>query len=882
MRMLEKWRLSRQISLIIFCTVALIVTGIILINYFVTVGAVQDNSLRLRDHSEQMINTSFRIINAGLENYDNSFNGIMENGFSLAMEKYNETGGDLSQRDLQNLSQQLGMEIYLINESAVIVQSSNTQNPALDFNQIYPNVAQFLKKIRNTSQMYPDRITPDYYTGNLTKYAYMPTPDHKYIMELAYSKPEFGQQELRLDYRRVMTQIKEINPDIDHARLFRKNFRLVGDPKYNASDEERSIISSILTDRKSREFHYPENESVVKYLLVDMRNGIYGVDMSLVAEITYHNNRLEDKLNRILVNHLILALIIIICGMLLSVQLSRRITRPIEDLVEDVDRVACGNLDHTIRTGASIELRSLQESTIRLVSSIRTLVYDLKKEKEKLLQSEERYRKVVETQAELICRFKPDGSHLFVSDAYARFFGKSINEMLGSRFTPEMTQEERQIMANHLSSLNRQTPSATIEQKILSHDGTARWVQWNDTAIFNEDGVVIEYQSVGRDITDLKQLEENIRASDLLYRSTINAMVDGVHVIDRSYTILLINDAFHVWIDLPTVESLINQNLFDVFPFLDEKIRAEYIEVFETGRMLITEEILNQEKGIIHTETRKIPIWLDGRVEKIVTILRDTTDKHLAAIAQQNMNQMLEHEVKIRTQELEAIIHELDSFTYTISHDLRAPLRAIDGFSHILTLKTEHDKQSDTAHYLGKIHENIRFMDLLIDDLLTFSQMSRRQIELTSVNMQTITEEVVCELMSSYPLVRFEVTIDELPPAYGDLLMLRQVLTRLLSNAMKFSQKRHRPKIRVGYTISHDVPEYFVQDNGIGFDMQYADKIFDVFLRLHPAGEYEGTGVGLAIVNRIIIRHGGHIRVISEEGSGTTFFFTVGMVHGTK
>lgn len=880
--MIKKWRLSRQISLIIFCIVILIVTGIILIHYSVTSEAIQDNSMKLRDNSEQMINTSFRIINAGLENYDNSFNVIMEDGFSLAMEKYNKTGGDLSQMDLQDLSKQLGMEIYIINQSAVIVQSSKARNQTREFISISPYSAQFLKDIRNTSKMYPDRITPDYYTGNLTKYAYKPTPDHKYIIELAYSKPEFGQQDLRLDYRRVMDQIKEINPDIDHTRLFRKNFRLVGDPKYNATEEERSIINNIFAERKSREFEYPENKSVVKYLLVDMRNGTYSADMSLVAEITYYNNRLEEKLNRILINHLILALIIIICGMLLSVQLSRRITRPIEELVEDVDKVANGNLDHTIRTGASIELRSLQESTIRLVSNNRTLVDDLKKEKDKLVQSEKRYRKVVETQAELICRFKPDGSHLFVSDAYARFFGKSIEEMIGSRFTPEMAQKERQIMANHLSSLNRQTPSATIEQKVHCHDGTARWVQWNDTAIFNEDGVVIEYQSVGRDITNLKLLEENLRASDLLYRSTINAMVDGVHVIDRSYTILLINNVFHDWIDLPNTESLINKNLFDVFPFLDKKISAEYIEVFETGIMLISEDILNQGKGIIHAEVRKIPIWLDGRVEKIVTIIRDTTDKHRAELAQKNMNQMLEHEVRIRTQELEAIIQELDSFTYTISHDLRAPLRAIDGFAHILTLKTDLDKKSDTAHYLGKIHENIRFMDQLIDDLLTLSQMSRRQIELTTVDIHAIAEEVVSELMSSYPLARFEVTIDELPPAHGDLIMLRQVLIRLLSNAMKFSQKGQRPKIRVGYTISNGVLEYFVQDNGIGFDMEYADKIFDVFLRLHPAGELEGTGVGLAIVKRIIIRHGGHIRVISKEGSGTTFFFTVGILHGTK
>ena len=124
----------------------------------------------------------------------------------------------------------------------------------------------------------------------------------------------------------------------------------------------------------------------------------------------------------------------------------------------------------------------------------------------------------------------------------------------------------------------------------------------------------------------MKLLDESLRASDMLYRSTINAMVDGVHVIDRSYTILLINNAFQVWMDeLPSAEFLVNKNLFDVFPFLDEKIRSEYVQVFETGKMMITEELQNLERGMIHTETRKIPIWFDNRVEKIVTIIRDTT-----------------------------------------------------------------------------------------------------------------------------------------------------------------------------------------------------------------------------------------------------------------
>ena len=883
--MLERWKLSRVFSLTIFCIVVFIVSGMILINYLFTIEAVKEETRILRDHSEQMINTSFYLINTGLEIYDNSFNSEMQDGFSLVMDRYNKTGGNLSQMDLQDISQRLEMEVHIINRSAVIVKSSNTLAPLLDFNTVYLDFAEFLKNISTTNKFYPDRIVTDYYTRNLTKYAYMPTPDHQYIIELALSKQEFGQEKLRQDYRNVMDQVGAINPDIDHSRLFRKNFRLVGDAGYNATSEERSIISSILNDRNSREFVHPENGSTVKYLLIDMRNDLYGADMSLIAEITYKNQRMQDKLVYLLGYHLILAAIAIISGLLLSLQISRRITRPIEELVEDVDRLADGDLDHSIRTGVTIELFRLQESTIRLVSSIRALVHELREEEEKLLQSEERYRTVVETQTELICRFRPDGDHLFVNEAYCRFFEKSSDEMLGSRFTPKMTRDERRVMEKHLASLTKDSPSGIIDQQVRALDGGIRWVQWNDTALFGEDGTVTEYLSVGREITRLKLLDESVRASDMLYRSTINAMVDGVHVIDRSYSILLINNAFQAWIDLPPAESLINRNIFDVFPFLDDKIRSEYVEVFETGRMLISEELQKLEKGHkreIHTETRKIPIWFDGRVEKIVTIIRDTTDKQQAEMARQNMNQMLEHEVKTRTQELEAIVHELDSFTYTVSHDLRAPLRAIDGFAHIFRLKAESDHKQEVSYYLGKIHENIRLMDQLIDDLLNFSRMSRRQIERSVIDMEAMVNEIVIELINGYPLVRFDVTIDELPPARGDALMIRQVLVSLLSNAMKFSQRQHRPKIRIGYTITDGEPEYFVQDNGIGFDMQYADKIFDVFHRLHPAGEYEGTGVGLAIAKRIVIRHGGHIRVISEEGSGTTFFFTVGMVHGTK
>ncbi|MDD1729224.1 MAG: PAS domain S-box protein [Methanospirillum sp.] len=880
--MLERWKLSSLLSLSIFFIVVFIVTGMILVNYLVTVQQVKDDTRILQDHTEQVINTSFHLINYGLEIYDNTFNDEMIAGFGSVMDAYNQTHGDISQLDLQALSQSNGgIEIHIINRSAVMVQTSNQERPLLDFNAIYPDFAIFLQNISNTSGFYPDRIVAEYSTGNLTKFAYMPTADHKYIIELALARIDFSNERIRLNYTGIMDQIPKTNPDIGHVRLFRKNFRLVNNSSYNATRQERDIISQILRDRTNLEFEHPDRGEKVRYLLVDMRDERYGADMSLVAEITYHDRVLQERIHFLLIYHFILAGIAIIGGALLSLFISRRIMHPIEELVEDVDRVADGDLDHVIRTGVSVELLILQESVIRLVSNIHDLVQHLREEETKLLQSEERYRNVVETQNELICRFRPDGWCLFVNDAYCRFFHKTREKLIQTRFDPNQTGEEQKTREDYFASLTLEDPVSTIEQQVRGPDGTIRWVQWSNTVIPGEDGKIAEYQSVGREITGRKLLEADLQASETLYRYTINAMVDGVHVIDHSYTILLINTGFAAWTTLPPAKELVQQNLFEVFPFLDEKIRQEYEHVFATGKSMITEEVYDPGNGGVHTETRKIPILFNGRVEKVVTIIRDISDRMQAAAIQQDMNQRLEEEVKTRTQELEAIVQELDSFTYTVSHDLRGPLRAIDGFSHILTLKAEPEQGSDLAYYLSKIHENIRLMDDLIEDLLSFTRMSRKQIERSVIDMERLATDVVGEQVSSYPAAQYDITIDTLPAASADAIMIRQVMVHLISNAMKFSHQQHHPQIRIGSIQNEGTIEYYVQDNGIGFDMQYADKIFDVFQRLHPAGEYEGTGVGLAIVNRIIIRHGGRIRVIAKEGGGATFFFSVGVGHGT-
>ena len=859
-------------------------TGIILVNYLVMVGSIQEESRILRAHSEEITNATLRLIDNGLEIYDNTLNDKMRAGFDPVMSAYNMSGGDISLMNFTDLRVKTGgMGVHLINRSAVIVGSDNEAELYLDFSVVYPDFARYLKGIINHSGFFPDRVSMEYYTGNMTKYGYMPTPDHQYIIELSMISDDFTAERSRLNYTPFMDQLKLTNPDIEGYRLFAKNYRLITNTSYIATKEERDILGRILSERKSFEFSYPEEGKIVKYLLVDMRNERYAADKSVIVEITYRKDRMQENIERLLLYHVIIAIIAVIAGAILSLFISRRLTRPVEKMVRDVDHIAAGDLDHTISSGESLELITLQESVNRLVISIRGLILNLKEEERKAVENEERYRGVVESQTDLICRYSPDRGNIFVNDAYCRFFNTSSQEILGSDFRPILPDEDRDLVKEFLGSLTPMNPSVIIDHRVITKDQSVRWIQWSIQGTFNEDGSTKEYQCVGRDITGLKVLEENLRASDLLYHTTIDAMVDLVHVIDRSYTILLCNRGLDTWMPpyLLNSHDVTGKDLFSVFPFLGPDVREEYDEVFSSGEVMVTEESNNFGTDTIYTETRKIPVLIDGTVEKVVTIVRNITKKKQTDGALLDLNRRLEEEVKVRTRELEDTILELDSFSYTVSHDLRAPIRAVDGFSYILSLKADPENNPDLAYYIEKIHENIRYMDRLIDDLLRFSRMSRYPIEGSLIDMKILASDVIREISALYSVTHFDITLGDLPPALGDPVLIRQVFINLVSNAMKFSQKNPAPRIEIGFSASDGI-EYYVQDNGIGFDIQYADKIFDVFQRLHLSDEYDGTGVGLAIVKRIVTRHGGHIRVWSAEGVGSTFSFTLGGENGTE
>ena len=225
--------------------------------------------------------------------------------------------------------------------------------------------------------------------------------------------------------------------------------------------------------------------------------------------------------------------------------------------------------------------------------------------------------------------------------------------------------------------------------------------------------------------------------------------------------------------------------------------------------------------------------------------------------------------------QLESSNQELESFSYSVSHDLRAPLRVIDGFSLALLEDYGPSLPTEGQNLLARVRQQAQRMAQLIEDLLEFSRLGRKPLDVTSVDLAALVQAVVQELQQANADRTVAVTVAPLPPAMGDRALLRQVLTNLIGNAFKFTRQRPDARVEIGSRDDNGERVYYVSDNGAGFDMQYASKLFGVFQRLHPAADFEGTGVGLALVQRIILRHGGRVWGKGQVNEGATFQFTL-------
>jgi PAS domain S-box-containing protein len=329
-------------------------------------------------------------------------------------------------------------------------------------------------------------------------------------------------------------------------------------------------------------------------------------------------------------------------------------------------------------------------------------------------------------------------------------------------------------------------------------------------------------------------------------------------------------------------EEIIGLTDHDLFPAeIADAFRANDLQAASSGGPVQMEEVAPGEDGPHTYITVKFPL-LDsaGTAYAVAGISTDITDRIRAEEQVRQLNAELEQRVRERTAELETSNRELDAFAYSVSHDLRAPLRSLHGFSQVLLEDYASRLDDDGRQYLRRIQANADRMGQLIDDLLGLSRATRTELNRRQVDISALAGQIVGELRGAEPDRDVDVEIADALAATGDPHLIRLALDNLLSNAWKFTGKREHAAIEVGAARRDGEQVFFVRDNGAGFDMRYANKLFEPLQRLHSASEFEGNGIGLAIVQRILSRHGGQVWGESEPEKGATFFFTL-TSHGT-
>jgi PAS domain S-box-containing protein len=421
--------------------------------------------------------------------------------------------------------------------------------------------------------------------------------------------------------------------------------------------------------------------------------------------------------------------------------------------------------------------------------------------------------------------------------------------------------------------------SATFELRLITKDGRKIPVEIHGQSFTL--GSQILNLSLVRDITERKRAEANLRESEQMLRLVLDTIPARVFWKDLNLHYLGCNRTFALDSGFSSPHDLIGKDDF-VMGWANEAelYRADDHRVIETGQpKLAYEEPETMPDGRrIWVRTSKVPLRDgQGNVRGVLGTYEDITDRRQAEEEIRTLNAELEQRVAERTAQLEATNKELESFSYAVSHDLRAPLRGLEGFSQAL-LEDYADKLDEQGHhYLISISNAARRMNHLIEDLLKLSRLMQGELNRVPVNLSSIARDLAQELQQQEPERVVEFVIADRLTVHADERLIGIVMENLLNNAWKFTSKLPEATIEFGsYASPEGETVFFVRDNGAGFDMAYADRLFGAFQRLHTEKDFPGTGVGLATVKRIIHRHKGRVWVESEPDKGATFYFTIG------
>jgi PAS domain S-box-containing protein len=519
--------------------------------------------------------------------------------------------------------------------------------------------------------------------------------------------------------------------------------------------------------------------------------------------------------------------------------------------------------------GQVIEYQSIGDD----ITEIRQAELELK-------ESEARYRSVVESQNELICRWRPGGIITFVNEAYCRYFNKPREQLVDHSFMPYIPPEDHAAIEAHFASINKDNPVATHEHRVIMPNGEVRWQRWTNQANFDEQGQIIEFQSVGIDITERREAEleraryyEQLQESEARYRLVVDSQSELICRYRPDTILTFVNEAycrgFH-----KTREELIGQSYLQFVPPEYREIIRAYLDTLNKDKPVDTIEVqVNTPSGEIRWQrwTTEASFDEQGQITEIQAIGKDVTEIRKAERELARYHEHLEDMVAMRTADLEANNREMESFSYAIAHDLRTPLRAITSYSQVLLLDATPKLNDDELNSLNRIVSAGKYMAQLIDDILNLAKVSRSELHLESVDLSAQCQHVMKVLNQSEPGRAVTWNIRPGIKVLADRKAVSLIVDNLLENAWKFTRHNPEAMIEVGTTHERGMGVFYVKDNGVGFDMQYAHRLFREFERLHGK-EFEGSGIGLATVRHIVERHGGSLWVHAVQDEGATFY----------
>lgn len=499
-----------------------------------------------------------------------------------------------------------------------------------------------------------------------------------------------------------------------------------------------------------------------------------------------------------------------------------------------------------------------------------------------LRESEKKYRQLAENITDVIWTTDLNLKTNFVTPSIKRVSGESpeehLNRRIEDKFPPESLQMIREILAEEFAKESdpHADPdrSRVFELEHIRADGKQHWVEMNVSFIRDNKGLPIGIQGITRDIADRKKAELAQKESEKSYRQLINGMNETVWVINFDGTILDINNRALDVLGY-SEEELISNGLGLIDKYLSPEEIAKMIEKLPNDKLQTFETWHTTKAG------KSFPVEINSSLitykghPAILSIARDITRRKQIEEEIRRLNAELEVRVEKRTAELLESNKELEAFAYSVSHDLRSPLRAINSFTAILNEDHINQEDAEAMRLCAIIRDNTSKMSTLIDGLLNFSRLGRTALQKSVINIGQMAATVFQEIAEPHEKERIRFVNSIRCKAYGDYMLINQVWVNLISNAIKFTSQKEEPEIIIGCKPQNGHLLVSIKDNGAGFDMRYADKLFGVFHRAHNDKEFTGTGVGLALVQRIINRHGGEIWAEGEPGKGATFYFTL-------